>query len=102
MPRGGFRPGSGRKKKDRTPTGIFDSAEAYLQAVVSGAVAPDALRVAAAKALLSYQTPKTRAPVRSPTPTQLAELAVLAIAKEVDATFEKKAASIRKKFTEKD
>jgi hypothetical protein len=99
---GGYRPGAGRKKKDRTGQDFFEDAESYLLAVVRGLTAPDAVRVQAAKTLIGYQQAKQRAPVKSRTPSQLHEQAVLSVEKAADEKFEKKAAKIRAKFTEKE
>lgn len=45
----------------------------YLSAVVSGDEAPDPVRVAAAKALLPFQSARQRVPLRSSPPRQLQE-----------------------------
>lgn len=98
---GGKRPGAGRPKKVRTPTAppadgqVFDTAEAYLEAVVAGTIAPDAVRVQAAKTLIAYQTAKQRPKKASLTPTQMAVKEVRAIEDAVAAEFEAKAAEIR-------
>lgn len=97
---GGKRPGAGRPKKVRTATApadgqVFDTAEDYLAAVVAGTIAPDAVRVAAAKCLISYQVAKQRAPKKALTPTQMAIKEVRIIENAVAAEFEAKAAEIR-------
>ena len=95
---GGKRPGSGRPKKDRTPaTGepIFESAESYLEAVVSGTIPPDPARIQAAKTLIAYQKTKQRAPKKALTPTQMEALEVRAIEDAIAGEFEAKAAEIR-------
>ncbi len=99
---GGKRPGAGRPKKIRTPTApadgqVFDSAEAYLEAVVAGTVAADAVRVQAAKTLIAYQTVRQRAPKKSLSPKQMALQEVRMIEDSIAAEFEKKAAQIRAK-----
>lgn len=78
--RGGARPGAGRKKGARKSNGYlapdpssatgkkYSTAEAYLAAVVSGDEPPDRDRIAAAKAMMPYQTAKVRAPVKTPAP----------------------------------
>jgi len=99
--RGGYRPGAGRKKKDRTAQDHFESAEAYLEAVVQGLTVPDAIRVQAAKSLLSYQVPKRRAKAKSPTPKKLHHATEVAIESENIADFEQKAAEIRRKHAER-
>jgi hypothetical protein len=102
---GGKRPGAGRPKKVRTPAAtsaggqIFDTAEEYLTAVVAGTVAPDAVRVQAAKTLIAYQLTRQRAPKKAPTPTELARKEATAIEDAVAAEFEAKAAAIRARHT---
>jgi len=95
---GGKRPGAGRPKKNRAPATdepIFRTAEAYLEAVVAGTVAPDAVRVQAAKCLISYQQSKQRAPKKSLTPAQMEEKEKRAIEGAIASEFEAKAAAIR-------
>lgn len=98
---GGKRPGAGRPKKLRTSsatsdeTPIYETAEDYLRAVVAGTVAPDAVRVQAAKCLISYQAAKQRAPKRSLSPAKMAERETRDVENAVAAEFEKKAAEIR-------
>ncbi len=98
---GGKRPGAGRKKKDRAPEGHFETAEGYLRAVVSGEIAPDAVRVAAAKALIQYERAKQRAPIKSPTAGQLQRKSERDIEKAKIEDFERKADEIRKKWSVK-
>ena len=95
---GGKRPGSGAKKKDRSEQEFFPDAESYLLAVVQGLTIPDAVRVAAAKSLISYQTAKKRAPIQSPAPAKLREKTDRDIEKNVALDFDKKAAKILKKY----
>lgn len=94
---GGKREGAGRPRKRRKAQGTFADAEAYLSAVVEGSVEPDALRIAAAKALIAYQTARQRAPKKSPTPRQMAEIEARSIEAAVADEFEAKAAAIRAK-----
>jgi hypothetical protein len=98
MPRGGKRPGAGRKKKDRSEQDLFEDAESYLLAVVQGRTSPDAVRVAAAKTLIAYQKARQRAPVKSKTPSQLHQHALSSVQKSANEAFEKKANQIRAKF----
>lgn len=98
MARGGARPGAGRKKKDRTPKGKFENAMEYLKAVVCGQIAPDALRVSAAKAILPYEAPKSRTKVESPSPKKLRSKEAAESEKSNLLEFEKKAAKIRAKY----
>lgn len=95
---GGYRPGAGRKKKDRSGQDFFMDAESYLLAVVQGLTSPDAVRVQAAKSLIAYQTAKKRAPVKSLTPSKLREKTERDVEKSTYQEFEKKAAAIREKF----
>lgn len=98
---GGARPGAGRKKKNRTDQDHYESAEAYLTAVVRGETPPDAVRVQAAKTLIAYEKAKQRAPVKSPSPKQLRKKTELDIQKAVASEFEKKAEEIRAKYRRK-
>lgn len=93
--KGGYREGSGRKKKDRTDQAYYPDAESYLSAVVRGETEPDAVRVTAAKALIAYQKAKQRAPVKSPSPHRLREKTDSDIERNASEEFEKKAAVIR-------
>jgi len=101
MTHGGYRPGSGRKKKDRTPDGIFATAQDYLEAVVKGLIAPDSVRVAAAKILIQYEKAKQRAPVKSLPPEKLRQKTERDTEKSKIDDFEKQAAAIREKFRKK-
>lgn len=104
-PHGGKRPGAGRPKKIRTSSAtsdkapIYETAEDYLRAVVAGTIAPDAVRVQAAKCLIAYETAKQRAPQRSLSPTKMAEREVMAIEKAVSSEFERKSAEIRERHS---
>jgi len=72
----------------------YDDALTYLEAVVRGDEAADPLRIAAARIVLPYQKPKTRAPVESPSPSTLR-------AKEkraVESDWEKRAAAVKARF----
>jgi hypothetical protein len=53
----------------------FDSAQAYLTAVVCGTVTPDPVRVSAARALLPFERPRARVPMAGDKPRQLRETA---------------------------
>lgn len=98
MPRGGARPGAGRKKKNRDGQELFESAEDYLQAVVKGKTPPDAVRVQAARTLIQYERAKSRAPVKSPSPKKLQEQSQKDLEKSNLENFEVKAAKIREKY----
>ena len=99
--KGGYRPGAGRKKKDRSNQDYFEDAESYLLAVVQGRAIPDAVRVQAAKSLIAYQTAKKRAPVKSPPPAKLQAQTAKDIEKSNINEFEKQAAIIREKIKNK-
>lgn len=101
MSRGGKRPGAGRPKKDRSKQDFFEDAESYLEAVVKGETPPDAVRVQAAKTLMSYQLPKKRAKVKSPSPGELDKTEQANIEKNNILEFEKKAKKIREKYAKK-
>ena len=101
---GGARPGSGpkpkatRKAAASTTKGaapMYADVLAYLRAVALGTEPGDALRVAAAKAVLPYEAPRQRAPVESPPPKKLAEAADRAVAREAASDFEARAAAVR-------
>lgn len=49
----------------------YESAEDYLEAVVTGEAPPDRDRIAAAKAMLPYQIAKRRLPVKADAPRQM-------------------------------
>ena len=98
MGRGGYRIGAGRKKKDRTPEGIFEDAEHYLTAVVCGLTRAEPARITAAKTLIAYQKARQRAPVKSPAPRDLYRKAISGIEKAKRADFEEKASEIRAKL----
>ena len=97
MPRGGARPGAGRKPKDRSNQDFYPDAESYLQAVVEGRTPPDAVRVQAARCLISYQQPTKRAKPKSPTPGALQHVETVLDEKAQRQAFQQKAAKIRAK-----
>ena len=100
---GGARAGAGRPKKARPPTARqYEDAIAYLAAVVSGAEQPDAVRVAAAKALLPFQSPRTRAPIKSPPPRQLQSQADMSKQRDAQEDWNRKALEIRTRMGRKD
>ena len=90
----------GRPKKDRGPQDFYDSAEAYLRAVVEGRTPPDAARIAAAKCLISYEKSKIRVPVESPAPAEMRRKEKANTEKNLLLDFERKAAKIRKKHAD--
>jgi hypothetical protein len=70
--RGGRREGAGRPFKERPPTAkAYSSAEEYLSAVLAGTEPPDALRIAAAKALLPFQSAPSRAKANDAAPKEM-------------------------------
>ncbi len=65
-------------ERQPAPAMTFETAQDYLQAVVAGRVPPDPVRVAAARALLAYERPRTRRPLPAErTPKQEAEIAAI-------------------------
>lgn len=101
---GGKREGAGRPPKYPRACGDglqYASAEAFLSAVVAGTEPADPVRVQAAKALLAYQAPRRRAPVKSPSHADLARHGELAAEAEAVEDFERKATAIRAKHKRK-
>jgi hypothetical protein len=103
---GGRREGAGRPPKyarARASGGErqYANAEAFLEAVVAGVEPADPVRVQAAKALLAYQAPKKRAPVKSPSRADLARRGELAAETAVVEDFERKATAIRARHKRK-
>lgn len=110
MSRGGKRVGAGRPKKysqremfgassnktsDAAAT-IYESAQDYLDAVVAGHEPADPIRVAAAKALLPFQQPRTRVPLASSTkPRDLAKQQSITEQRTSDAGWQKTSDEIR-------
>jgi hypothetical protein len=90
--------GCRKEKKDRSDQEYFETAEDYLLAVVQGKTLPDAVRVQAAKTLISYQTPKKRVPVKSDSPSQIRVKSENSRDKTIKDDFEKRAAKVRAKF----
>lgn len=72
---------------------VYLDPEAYLQAVACGRAVPDAVRVAAARALLPYLRMRQRAPLRGRTPR---ELDARAAREEEDRLLEEWAEKARK------
>ena len=98
MARGGKREGAGRPKKDRSGQKYYPDAESYLEAVVSGEVDPDAVRVQAAKCLIGYQKAKARIKKKSPSAQKLEQQEVRDVENSRLLDFEEKAAKVRKKY----
>ncbi len=99
---GGKREGAGRPPKYPRATADagerqYANAEAFLDAVVAGVEPADPVRVQAAKALLAYQAPKKRAPVKSPKPSDLARRGEMAAETAVVEDFAARAKAIRAK-----
>lgn len=97
MPRGGYRPGSGRKPKDRSKQDVFPDAESYLTAVVMGTTVPDSVRVAAARVLIQYQTAKKRAKPESRSPSDMRKREAQDAEIVQMSEFEEKAQRIRER-----
>ncbi|MFO7555298.1 MAG: hypothetical protein R6W88_08855 [Desulfobacterales bacterium] len=104
MARGGKRPGAGRPKKKRevsTDSVLYDSAQAYLEAVVAGTEPADPARIQAAKTLISYQNQKVRVPKESPAPRELHTKEKRNVEAGLLMDFEAKAAVIRAKHKQR-
>lgn len=96
---GGKRPGAGRPRKTGTKT--YDPGEAalkYLADVAAGIEPPNRDRIAAARALLPYQAPRQRAPVKSPTPRELQRKTAAA----TESDWNAKSAEIRARLGRKE
>lgn len=78
-----------------TPDAEFESAEAYLQAVVRGLAVPDPVRVGAARALLPFERARQRAPIKAATPQQMDARDKLVGEKELLDQWAEKAAQVR-------
>ena len=77
----------------------YESAEAYLVAIVRGDEVPDALRVSAAKTLIAYESPRQRRPLPpARTPRQSARAASEAEEAELQAAWERKTAAIYERY----
>lgn len=95
---GGKRAGAGRPAAART---VYDPGEAalrYLSDVAAGLEPPNRDRIAAARALLPYQAPRRRAPVKSPHPSELQRKADRA----AEGDWQSKSAEIRVRFGRKE
>ena len=75
----------------------YETAEQYLEAVVSGREFPDSARITAARCLLAYQTPKKRVKAETPSPKRLRAKEESEIEKNKLEDFNKRAAEIRAK-----
>lgn len=107
MARGGARPGAGRKRGSRKcdgyqapespkDTGVrYESAEAYLAAVVSGEETADRDRIAAAKALMPFQRQRERVPLQSPAAKQMNKASERSLEKRQQDEWKKKSESVR-------
>ena len=80
------------------PVKHYDDALTYLEAVVRGDEAADPLRIAAARIVLPYQAPKTRAPVESPPPSTLRAKEKRARVSSQADDWEKRAAAVKARF----
>lgn len=98
---GGKRPGAGRPRK--AAGAIYDSALAFLTAVARGIEpASPEQRVAAARAVLPYEQPKTRAPKKSPPPERLRAAADLQSTAAAQDEWRAKAEQIRARHGRKE
>ncbi|MBN3789708.1 hypothetical protein [Burkholderia sp. Ac-20353] len=76
----------------------YDNALTYLEAVVRGDEPADPLRIAAARIVLPYQAPKTRAPVESPPPSRLRANEKRARESSEADDWEKRAEAVKARF----
>lgn len=77
----------------------YDDAQSYLEAVALGQAVPDAIRVAAAKAILPYQKGRQRAPKKSLPPRALAERESRDTDRDMLDRWAEKAAEIRRRMS---
>jgi hypothetical protein len=103
MTQGGKRPGAGRPKKAHRPKQPrrkeYASAHDYLQAVACGLEpSDDQARISAAKALLPYESPKTRVRKPSPPPKTLQRAAETQAHAEHREDWERRSAKVRARF----
>ena len=86
-----------------TPAGdqTYETAEAYLQAVVEGTAPADPVRVRAATCLIRYQESMKRTPKKSPSPKKIEAAEHRAEEQAVVEDFETKAREIRRRHKEK-
>jgi hypothetical protein len=99
---GGKRNGAGRKKKKSR---IYDpdvAALAYLADVAAGIARPNRDRISAARAVLPYQAPRQRAPVKSPPPKDLQTKTDLSQQRETRGDWDRKVVEIRSRLGRKD
>lgn len=77
----------------------YTSAESYLQAVVEGREPPDPLRVAAARCLIAYESPRQRRPLPAElSPKKDAELQRIADQRSAEAEWARKMESIKRRY----
>jgi hypothetical protein len=77
----------------------FETAEAYLSAVVAGLARPDPCRVSAARALIQYEMPRQRRPLRpAVNPTQQEAKAKSAAEREQADDWAAKVAAVKRKL----
>lgn len=99
---GGKRRGAGRPKKTSKVYDPSDAALKYLADVAAGIEAPNRDRIAAARAVLPYQAPRQRAPVKSPRPAALQQKSDLGKQREAKDDWDRKVVEIRSRFERKD
>jgi len=68
-----------------------------LEAVATGLVEPDALRISACRALLPYSNQKARAPLLSPAPEKLRAATRRQAEQAAQTDWQEKSAAIRRK-----
>ena len=95
---GGARKGAGRPRKQRPATSrAFESAQAYLEAVIAGTEQPDALRIAAARALLPFQSAPSRAKASETAPREMRRRENQQAEEAARAAWRERSAAVRAK-----
>lgn len=100
---GGKRRNAGRPKKESSVYADPSvAAMAYLADVAAGRVEPNRDRIAAARAILPYQAPRQRAPLKSPRPAELQKKTDLSQEREANAAWDAKVIEIRSRLQRKE
>jgi hypothetical protein len=99
---GGKRDGAGRPRKQRPATAkAYATAAEYLAAVIDGTEQPDALRIAAAKALLPFEAPVSRSKPSQAAPKQLRARENLQAEEAARAAWRERSAAVCSRHAEK-
>jgi len=110
---GGKRPGAGRPRgttaasshsqAPEAPPTYYEDAESYLAAVVEGREPADALRIAAAKAVMPYQKRRQRVPLAAArTPKAQGAADEAAVAADLSTRFKRRVAELADARKQKD